>query len=204
MGIIKGLRPLSYWKEIMKTKFPLANCVAVSTGTVCSNISWAMPVNPVDQNKEATCVGRQEVENTMSTVNTERNYLNSRLTDARYTKRTELEKHYKIYEDMSPHSYKELIEWIKNDKYELNTKRTKLIDSNIENEEHYNIFGCFDGIIWNGRGKADYDGHKAAESEMQKQYQSAKDVINTDDAKEGLKALQEFEAWFPKGFSKKH
>lgn len=133
------------------------------------------------------CIQKQEVENTM---NTERDYLNRRIDTVRADKKADIQEKFNIYKNLAPRNYKEMIDWIKTGKYEVDAKRTAYIDS-CEDE----FFNAFDGITWTGRGKVDRAGFDAAVIELNKQHQSVKDIINTMDAEQGLKALREFEAW---------
>jgi hypothetical protein len=140
------------------------------------------------------CCNEQEGTTPMNT-NTERDYLNRRVSNVFSTLDRSLEKQFHLGENTYPKTYKELIDWIKNDKYELDKHQTKIIDACVE--ENGQFYGAFyEGIIWTGCGfKVDRKGYDTAREVLCKEYQAVKDVINVSDAAAGLKALQEFEAW---------
>lgn len=153
---------------------------------------------------QAKAETKTEVENTMSYAKTEeatkRDYLLGRISEIRYEKRDELNNLFNLYEKSTPRSYAELIEYIKEGKYELDAKRTKTIDASIE--EHgidYMGFSPFDGIKFTARPTADWDGYNAAYKELNKQIQSTKDTIMSGDYDKGLAAIQALEAWVPAG-----
>lgn len=137
---------------------------------------------------------KQEQEGT-TPMNTERDYLNRRLDETVRKLDQNLSKQFHLGESTAPKTYKEMIDWIKNDKFEIDKKQAKMIDLYIEEDNVY--YGSFlDGIVWTGAGfKNDREGYDAAYKVMRKAFQEAKDIVNTSDAAAGLKALQEFEAW---------
>ncbi len=137
---------------------------------------------------------KQEVENTMNT-NSERDYLARRLENVAYGK--DFSMLFNLNSPTTPSTYKELIDWIKNGKYELDEKRTKFIDATIENQDGSWYGNAFDGIKFTANPQPDFDGYAKAKVEAKKLHQNAKDIIMTADAAAGLKALQDFEAWMP-------
>ena len=182
-------------KEIMNTA-PLLSDIFVSFGN-CEAIPTAKKSKP--------CCEKQEVENTM-TNETERSHLCNRVREVTYIHERKLVDDFKPYESELPKNYKELIEWIKKDKYELNEKRCKYIDSLFEgfDEDAMDLnFNCFDGINFTAR-KKDTDGWNEANKALNKAKQSALDVIKTLEPTQGLKALQEFETWTYVPSKKKH
>lgn len=147
---------------------------------------------------------KKEEENSMAYEKTDtavqRDYFTRRLTDAYYDKEQQLIELFRIRENSKPRNYKELIDYIKNGKYELDEKRTKCIDAAIEEHDGDAYFNVFDGIKFNGRPGPDHEGYNAAEKEMYKRQTAAKDAIMTNPA-DGAKAVAEFEAWLPEGKS---
>lgn len=141
---------------------------------------------------------KQEEENSM-TEKTEaaaqRDYLNGRLREVTWAKEKALEDAYNMHVDPRPKNYKDLIDAIKNDKFTLDTKRTKKIDSMIESDLTFGIFGCFDGILFHGG--PDDAGYEAAFKDMEVKRRATKDIIMSGVYADGLKALQDFEAWMP-------
>lgn len=142
--------------------------------------------------KTACC--KQEQEGT-TPMNTERDYLNRRLNEVSNSFDRDLRKQFHIDENDGPRSYKELIDWIKNDKFKINAKIAKAVDVYFEEDGIY--YGSFlEGIIWTGRGwTSDRLGYNVAREAMLKAHTVAKDTVNTGDAAAGLKALQDFQSW---------
>jgi hypothetical protein len=147
------------------------------------------------------CNQEKEVENTMTTTYNEieasRKYLNGRVQSTYWIKRDELSEQFRIHNSEFPKTYKELIDAIKNDKFTLDTKRTAKIDAYAEDDDWYG--NAFDGIKFNLPTAPDHDGYNAAVNELDKKIQDVKDVINVGTPADGLKALQELEAWTPVG-----
>lgn len=126
-----------------------------------------------------------------------RAYLVNRLGEANYAKRDQLRKFFNLDAIAIPKSYKELIDAIKNGKFEINAKVAKNIDFTIEEEGQY--YGSpLDGITFTDFPKPDYEGFTAATAEQSKKYTQAKDAFFLP-YEQGLKALVDFEAWMPEG-----
>lgn len=140
------------------------------------------------------CCNKQEGTTPMNT-NSERDYLNRRVGEINRIHDRDLAKQFHLGENTQPKTYKEMIDWIKNDKYEIDKKLAKRIDSYVDDDGVY--FGTFlDAIIWTGCGfKVDREGYDTAHEALCKARRETLDVINVSDAAAGLKALQEFEAW---------
>ena len=175
-------------KEIEMKKFPspfdlvsTTECVAPTVRIDCCN---------VPQKKEQTMACETDTQ-------VQRRYFLDRLMNAGYVKLDELTKMFHLYDMTKPTSYKELIDWIKNDKFTLDTKVTAKIDVDIENNNFY--CSPFDGIVWNGRGFInDFDGYAAAKAGMDKARTSAKDTImSAATGADMAKAVADFEAWTP-------
>lgn len=165
----------------------------LSSISFVSNLSNLTPTLSFDDCIVDSCCNQEKGNNPMS--NTERDYLNRRINDIMHTKRAELSKQFHLYEEIGPKNYKELIDWVKTGKYTIDLKISKRIEAlEADDEDFYR--GPFYGIVWNGRGYVnDYDGYAVAEKELEKARTAAKDVVNTLDAAEGLKAVQSFETW---------
>jgi len=146
--------------------------------------------------KSAPCV-KKEVENTMTETEITRNYLVRRLDDVNYTKTRSFTKLFGLENQKSPSTYKEMIDWIKNDKFTIDAKQAKRIDICVDEDGEY--YGSFlDGIIWNGNdSKRDTDGYQKALDDAKGKYQAVKDSIYVLPAADALKALNDFEAWTP-------
>jgi len=153
--------------------------------------NFPFPVNFKLEQFSPAQTKEQEGTTPMNNTYPERDYLNRRLSDVRTNHRIALQKQFHIHDHTGPHTYKELIDWVKNGKYTLDEKLTKIVDTNDEwrHEPFY-------GIVWTGRGFTnDFAGFEVAEEALQKAYTKAKDIINTQYPEHGLEALREFEAW---------
>lgn len=140
----------------------------------------------------ATPINKEE-EDSMTT-NNERTYLNNRSNDVFYAHRDTIADKFRINNSDQPKTYKELIDAIKNDKYTIDEKMAKRVDVAAE-DGGYIPWGNTCGIKFNLPTAPDWDGHSKAAAELEKARTVAKDIINTQDAAAGLKALQDFEAW---------
>ena len=190
-------------QSLTMTDFNKAKKALCAAKVPCENISFcAINKAPAFMDFFECCVEKQEGTTPMNT-NTERDYLNRRVLDVYHALKRDLAKQFHIDENTAPKTYKEMIDWIKNDKFEIDKKHAKLVDAHVEADCHY--YGSFlDGIIWTGAGKVDHEGFEVAHEALSKALQEAKDVINTSDAAAGLKALKEFEGWEYVAPKKKH
>lgn len=146
------------------------------------------------EKQEVDTVNRQEGKTQMNT-NSERDYTKSRLYGVSNDKTCALRIQFKVDEYLGPRTYKDLIDWVTNGKYTLDTKQTNIVDS--QSVEYSWFADPMSGIVWNGKGVADHKGYGAAMAAKKIAYQSAMDIIMTSDAAAGLAALQAFEAWGP-------
>lgn len=135
-----------------------------------------------------------------SDTTVQRNYLLDRLNRAEWPKQQSFTKLFNLHIDNAPKTYKELIDAIKNDKFSLDAKAVKKVDSFSDEDsdypEGYNPYGAFFGIVWEG-ATPDPEGYQEAVKVMHKQFTAAKDIIMSGVYADGLKALQDFEAWLP-------
>ncbi len=181
-----------------------------TTNTVslgCTNSVYAVcaPTQMAQLNYWAACETQackacptKEEENSM---NTERNYLERRVREIFCDKERTLIDTFNLHVDNTPRTYKDLIAAIKDGKYDLDPKRTKVIDAQVESGENPLYFACgaFDGIIWKGDKMPDPAGYGIAINALRKARTTAMDIVQTQDAIAGLKALQDFDAWTPTG-----
>lgn len=127
---------------------------------------------------------------------TARVYLNRRIADIRWERvNREFYKLFNLGVNTRPKSYKDLIEKITTGQFKLDEKRTKNIDAYIEADDFYGSYD--DGIIWLGDVMPDRDGFDAAVKAFDKLVQAAKDTVAVGTPAEGLKAVQDLEAWQP-------
>lgn len=161
-----------------------------------------MPCEPVLPWKAAVkkklecCKQEQEKEDTMNynEIEASRRYLTGRVNDVGYTIREALNVQFNLDKKERPQSYAELIAAIKNDQYTLDAKMTAKIDAVVAQDGYY-YGSMLDGIKWKLPNQPDYDGYNTAEKAMVKAQTAARDVIQTGTPADGLKALQDFEAW---------
>lgn len=144
--------------------------------------------------KPSTRCQEQEGKTQMNT-NTERDYLARRVESVSYDLDSKLEKQFNLGKNTNPRTYKDLIDWVTNGKYTLDTKITGKIDAIVADDETY-YGSSFDGIVWTGAGfTVDHAGYVIARKAMQAARTVARDVVMTQDATAGLAALNAFEAW---------
>lgn len=198
---INGLEPVTtivdecmYIDECFKLA-PLPQCEAVPC-TQPANKPWPCKSMKKEQQGNTPMAYCNSTTPAKSDAQVQRDYLTGRLREVRYIVSDGLINMFNLHVNQQPKTYKELIDWIKNDKFTLDTKRTAKIDAFVGDGDWYGSY--FDGIIFTGSGKPkDYDGYTAATVEMDKAYTAAMDVIVTGDAAAGLAALQKFEAFVP-------
>lgn len=165
--------------------------VCVSTFNTVVPQKWPSP-------KKARCVEQAEKEQEGNipmncNTNSERSYLQSRISNIRYGK--SFRALFNIDANPYPQTYKDLIDWIKADKFTLDTKKTARIDLAVADGEFFG--SVFDGIDFTALPTPDRTGYDKAVKDDLAQYQAALDVIMTSDATAGLKALNDYAAWLP-------
>lgn len=132
----------------------------------------------------------------VSDAATAREYLNRRISDIRWERvNCEFYKLFNLGVSTRPKTYKDLIEKITKGLFKLDEKRTKKIDALIEDDDFYGSYD--DGIIWLGDVMPDRDGFDAAVKAFDKLVQAARDTVAVGTPAEGLKAVQDLEAWQP-------
>lgn len=136
--------------------------------------------------------------NTKTEAQTQRDYLDKRLTQAAMQKNEDFQKTFKVNNPEMPSTYKELIDAIKNDKFEVDKKAAGRVDDYVEEEGRY-YGSSFDGIKWKLDNSPDFDGYREAQNQAEKQRTVVKDAIMGGVYADGLKAIQDFEAWTPAG-----
>lgn len=204
------IQPLDKNKSISETNYclaPLPKAVPASDKINGLTASWIIIDDVIKEEGKTPMRYNDNYASASANVTTvqsdaavQRDYLLNRLSKAQYPKEQSFTKLFNLYVDNTPKTYKELIDAIKNDKFTLDPKAVKKVDkfSDEDNEypEGFNPFGAFFGIVWEGL-TPDPEGYQAAVKELCKQATAAKDIIMTGDAADGLKALQDFEAWLP-------
>jgi len=129
-------------------------------------------------------------------------YLNGRARDIRNTFRdTTIRKMFHFDGQTLPMTYRQLIDAIKNDEFEIDEKRAKRIDARFaeyqNGDESWFDYSAFDGLTFTGFPEPDKDGYAAAQKELKAEYQKVKDAIAILDAETALAAVQAFEEWKP-------
>lgn len=180
-------------KNNMKNPFPFANCKQASP-VICKNtliqgmcatmviMDDCPPTCPKEDNKPMAC-------------DNERRYLRDRVYTVSSQKVNDAAETFHIHDDGMPRTYAELIDFIKNDKFTLDAKKTARVDENLVDGS--SMYGVYYGIDWTGRLVKDQAGYDAVYKENAKRFTAAHDIIMTQDNVAGLKALQDYEAWTP-------
>lgn len=186
-------------KMLEKANVPSCNLVAYCDSTAvaafgcCTTASTPVRPSVIAWLDDCECEKKQEGKTPMTT-NTERDYLARRLTEVHYELIHELTKTYNIGVYTGPRTYKELIDFITNNKYTLDTKRTTVVDAQVADEEYW-ATNAMEGIIWNGRGVEDRKTYDLAKKALEDAKVTARDVIMTSDAAAGLAAFNTFKTW---------
>ena len=131
-------------------------------------------------------------------------YLASRLREIQRRKRFDAESTFNLYVRTSPRTFVEMIDWIKNGKFEIDKRAQRTYNAALEDADGdaSKIEWYYEsdyGINWTGAPKNDYAGYEAFIKLMNAEAQKVKDIINVMPAEQGLAALQAFEAWEPTG-----
>lgn len=172
---------------MFKNSQPFNLCFSECTTQIAPTVAFTQQYYDEPRCKE------QEGKTQMNT-NTERDYLARRVETVYYELEAGLAKQFHLHGNTNPPTYKQMIDWVKNDKFTLDVKITAKIDA-IEADEPY--YGSFlDGIVWNGAGfSADREGYNVARKVLVTARTTARDIVMTQDATAGLAALNAFEAW---------
>jgi hypothetical protein len=131
---------------------------------------------------------------TKTEAETLRDYLKSRLNEVFFNVRSDITAMFHLYDYQGPKSYKDLIDWIKNDKFTLDTKVTAKIDAAASDGVSYG--NPFVGIKWTDPNQPDRAGFDKAEAELNKAKQKVRDLIATD-PNNALKAIYDLESFKP-------
>lgn len=170
----------------------------------CSGITYKCPLliekeegKPMRYNDNCASVNIV-ASDTKSEAATQREYLLDRLSGiCNWRRDQKLMDIFNLHTDNSPKTYKEMIDMIKNGKYTLDKKLTDRVDANVADDDFDACwFSPWYGIIWDGP-QPDHKGYNAAIAESNKLYTATKDTIMSGVYADGLKALQDFEAWLP-------
>lgn len=164
---------------------------SITESEVTRAIDWLQEGNnPMCYNKTP--------DNQKTEAQTQREYLDKRLSQAAFEKNNSLQKTFKINNPDHPKTYKELIDAIKNDKFEVDKKVAARIDDYVEEEGHF-YGSAFEGIKWKLDDAPDWDGYHDATAQAEAKKTTVRDAIFSGVYADGLKALQDFEAWQPTG-----
>lgn len=130
-----------------------------------------------------------------SDTSIQRKYLEGRLQDIYYTKRDPLEAKFGLTDDDAPRTPKEFKERMDAGKFQI-----RGIDIDKDKGEQYRYWHWTDLIRWRDPAvKADQEGFDAAKKDLKAKRQAALDIIKIGEPADGLKAIQELEAWEPTG-----
>jgi hypothetical protein len=148
---------------------------------------------------------KQEVENTMyidktlPIENQQKTYLNERVRTVFYDLQHKLCDQFFINDDQAPLTLKDFKDRVANGKFTVTNFDGEKIDSNDwDDEEDKVCWNIIHAIRWRDPAKkADIVGKEAADKELSKKFTETKDQIMIGTPADGLKALQELEAWVP-------
>lgn len=123
----------------------------------------------------------------------QRKYLEQRLHDIYYTKRDPLEAKFGLTDDDAPRTPKEFKERMDAGKFQI-----RGIDIDKDKGDQFRYWHWTDLIRWRDPAvKADQEGFDAAKKDLKAKRQAALDIIKIGEPADGLKAIQELEAWEP-------
>lgn len=136
---------------------------------------------------------KQEEENSMA-YNNEKNYLNNLLNEKWHDKRNELAKQFNINGRTEPRNFREMLDWVKTDKFTIDAKIAKIIDHRIDEDEcvHYPVTY---GITWNALPARDIDGFSKASNELDKQRERIAARIQVWEPKDALTEVESLDTW---------
>lgn len=148
---------------------------------------------------------KQEVENTMyidktlPIENQQKTYLSERVRTVFYDLQIKLNAQFFIDDDKAPTTLKDFKDRIANNKFTLtNYDGERINASDWDDDEDTAAWGIAGAIHWRDPAKkADLAGKEAALIELSKKLTETKDAIMIGTPADGLKALQDLEAWVP-------
>lgn len=136
---------------------------------------------------------KKQEETTMYTeTETQRRYLESRLSNTYSVKLFDLRKHFHI-DRFLPSSMKEAVELLKAGKYTLDEKRMENYQEEYGEDMGFDVYSFAHIVLWDLE-PADKAGFKAATESLEKVYTDARDTIKIASPEKGLEALKAFEA----------
>lgn len=190
---IKVLAPFPTTTTTVRTKVPMP----ISMMDMVCNYHKQEGTIPMRYTDNSACA-TASVATPASDVSKQTSYLIERLSMLKYPKDRKLRDFFNFYVDNTPKTYKELIDVIKGDKFTLDAKIVARVDEVVadSDEDDCNCYGPFYGIIWNGP-QTDRKGYTLAIEEMNKLFTATTDIIMGNVYADGLKAVQDFEAWMP-------
>lgn len=161
-------------------------CAPVScTPISLSTIGYAKPTSKSYAKKENTMnIAASTTIAATPTDQRQRDYLLGRLESISYDKHSGFYKHFKLDPVEFPKTFKELVEKIKADDFFMEEKRM---------DQKMSIYSIMDYVRWT-KDKPDQAGYDKACEELKKAQQATKDLIIISEPKDGLKALNDFEA----------
>lgn len=144
---------------------------------------------PLTGTCEPACIPNEREETMYSEIESQRNYLETRLRNIKHDHDAKLRKDFNI-EPQFPSTLKEALERLNSGVVKYPTKE-RLEEQGYDFEGGYYGF-VFDMVDW-GYPKADNEGYGKATKEMENAFTATRDTIRVLPLEEGLKALREFE-----------
>lgn len=129
----------------------------------------------------------------------QKTYLNDRARNVFYSLIEKLNKQFFISDEDAPKTLADLKDRIANGKFIIGSDDGEMIGANDwDDEENKPSWNIYSAIRWRDPAKkADFKGKEAAVNELSKKHTATKDQIMIGTPADGLKALQDLEAWVP-------
>lgn len=148
-------------------------CTAPASMPVCKEEEATMNLHMSTQS-----IDQQRIDHLLNRLSTVRRELDDKLQEQFY-----------INDDPRPKTPEEYVKRIQAGEFQLRDADGK---DEYGNPHYYD--NAYNYLIWR-KNKADWKGYRAAAAELEKARVTAKDIIMVKSADDGLKALQDFEAW---------
>lgn len=138
---------------------------------------------------------------TADPASAQREYLRERVNRLYRDFRSDLHSMFGRYAPANPKTAQQLIDAIKNGKYELDEKKIKRMEAEADEFDYDGIedfgYGPFFGLKFTDYPGFDSDGYDKASKELADAHTALMDIIAIKSADDALTALQAFEKWEP-------
>jgi hypothetical protein len=155
-------------------------CVPCSTP-----ITYSLPIaKSAKKDSPKMNISTAAISNPIPTDQKQRDYLIERLYNIKCAKASEFYTFFKLDPVEGPKTFREFVEKIKSDDFTMDEKRL---------DQKMSTYSMLDYVRWT-KEKPDQAGYDKALAELNKAVQATKDLIVISEPKDGLKALNDFEA----------